>query len=488
MSFFKAFGGYAIGSAFLAGAGFVSVPILVRLLGNQEFGRWVLLEPVLLIGAQLVLLGINGGIFKQVAHDGISVKYAFRKLLLAAQPAAIFFTILLALVMGWLGYSSIEQVVIAILIWVEAILLFGVASLRAANLPSYFAIVQVVRAMIMIGFLAIALFGYIIITDVSEVLVMRFSVASIAVFFVLIIIFKKKDVVSGSVVEKRFDGGAKLKAWPLYIDAVRYGFPLLFTSLLLMAFQFTDRFILKSFMSFEVLAEYVIHVKVVSALNLIIVTPFCLWWPTERFLRRKDDDGGQAFFCTVANLFLVILLAVGGCLWLASEWLLPIFAPSVTVSVQLMLVLILSAIFFAMAYPLNIGLLDGGKTHKTIWGALIGLMVQVILCVVLIPDFGMLGAAYANLVGSFSFLAVLHFMSQKEYKVNFAYAKLLTLIISSLVFLIIIAILFSAYSGGGSIVVLVQIAIYLILLLTMGRLLDANLFDYIIVVKKLKSL
>ena len=487
MHFVKAFGGYAIGSAFFAGAGFVSVPILIRLLGNQEFGRWVLLEPVLLIGAQLAMLGINGGIFKQVAHDGIPVRYAYRKLMIAAQPVAILIAVLLALGMKWVGYSTTEQVVAAFLIWFEAILLLGVSSLRAANLPSHFAFIQGLRSATLIVFLAVALFGWIMISDVSDALVIRFGVAGIAVLLVFVIIPKEKNISSKCKVSDGMVGKGKVNAWPLYFDAIQYGFPLLLTGLLIMAFQFSDRFILKSVMNYNVLAEYVIHVKVVSALNLIIVTPFSLWWPTERFLRRKDADGGQVFFCAVANVFLVVLLAVGGCLWLSAEWLLPIFAPSVAVSTHLMLILILSAVFFAMAYPLNIGLLDGGKTHKTIWGALAGLSIQIILCLVLIPRFGALGAAYANLAGSFLFVVVLHAMSQNVHKVNFAYTNMVVLFGVSLVFLIMISTLFSSYSGGNFLVVAVEVVIYLVLLLTVSRISGASPLDYIIAIIKSKK-
>ena len=62
-------GGYALASAVMAATAFFTVPFLVRLLGQSEFGRWAIVEALLVAGAPLALLGTNWGVLKQIAHD-----------------------------------------------------------------------------------------------------------------------------------------------------------------------------------------------------------------------------------------------------------------------------------------------------------------------------------------------------------------------------------------------------------------------------------
>ena len=57
-------------NAIAALATFLTVPVLVRLLGIENFGLWSLVEPVIFFGTALALLGSEHGAMKQIAYEG----------------------------------------------------------------------------------------------------------------------------------------------------------------------------------------------------------------------------------------------------------------------------------------------------------------------------------------------------------------------------------------------------------------------------------
>ncbi len=61
---------YGAINAVAALATFLTVPVLVRLLGIAHFGVWSLVEPVVFFGTALRCSGSEHGAMKQIAYDG----------------------------------------------------------------------------------------------------------------------------------------------------------------------------------------------------------------------------------------------------------------------------------------------------------------------------------------------------------------------------------------------------------------------------------
>lgn len=460
---FKDIGMYFLATGAMAISGFFSVPLLVRLLSLDEFGRWTLVEPVLVMGAPLALLGASWGVFKQVAHDGLPPGLICRRLLPAAQPMMMAVAALAAFVLARLGFSITVAICMAVTVWLEALLILETESLRAANMAFAFMLTQIMRAVALVGLLGAAIYSWVAVVKVGDVIQVRLLVAVVAAAAAAVCL--RITLGSGGTDGKpsQDNGGQeKRSSSALYRDALRYGAPLLVVSLLSMVLQFSDRFIIKAYFDYHTLAHYFVYVKITNAIALLVVTPFALWWPNERFRQRKMPDGGREFFPRVAMIFLAVLLASSGSLWLITDWLLPFFAPGIPFNPAVILLLLFGGILAAMAYPLNVGLLDEGQTHKNIYAVLWAAIVNIILALILIPKFQLIGAAWANLLGYAVYVIVFSHFSQRVFPVVFAYGRMLGLTGLALMFLWGISSLIPGDSAADS---GVRLAVYLCALL-----------------------
>ncbi|MBF0231581.1 MAG: polysaccharide biosynthesis C-terminal domain-containing protein [Desulfamplus sp.] len=413
---------YLIGSLIMAAVGIFSVPLLVRLLTQTEFGRWALLEPLLLIGSQLALLGLSSGIIKLISLDGLVPWVATRAILKTGWLPAFLVAISCAFIVRYVGYSLREALYLFLAILTDAFVMIVMNALRASHASFAFGATQSVRGVLSITPLIAAIYGVLNVDEVSDVLIIRLVSGTLASWLGFWLMRRIQSASDPPIEQTR-----PMKDMEVYWVALCYGFPLLVTALLTLTMDYFSRYLLAAYIDIALLAQYVVYTKFVSGFSLIIVTPFSLWWPTERFRRLRKSDGGRGYFSWVALIFLMVLLAAAGTVWLVSGFLLVLFAPSMPDFPMLIGLLLLGAVFAGMAYPLNVGLLNEGKTHYNIYTTLIGAIANILLCVALVPRFGMIGAASATMLSYFVYTLIILFLSQKVYYVPFAYNKMLLL-------------------------------------------------------------
>lgn len=454
----KHFAGYLIGAGATALLGFLSVPLLVRLLGEAEFGRWALVEPILLMGAQAALLGTNWGVIKLVAHDRLAPFSTFYRILARGWIAAVLVAMVSGCILLAMGFPLADGALISALVFVDGVFLLSLAALRATNSSFAFSGVQILRALVVISLLTAALFGVLHLTQVGDVLQLRL-VAGMAALSLATILIR-----TGSHGDGLRQGSNRSTA-EMHREAVRYGLPMLITALLTMVLDFASRYLVAAYLDLVLLAQFVIYTKLVSAVSLLVITPFSLWWAAERFRRIRDLDGGRRYFPLVASAFLIVLLAASGSLWLSAEPLMAIFAPGIPNRPVITALLLAGAVFAGMAYPLNIGLLNEGKTSKNVYAVLAGALTHLVLCTLLIPPLGLLGAAIATAFGYFVYMVAFAKLSQRHYFVPFAYGELCRIAALATVALFMIS---SAIPAGDVVGSAVRVAMFIGALCILG--------------------
>lgn len=418
--------GYFAITTISAIARFFLVSLLIRNLGAAEFGRWSLYEPVVVVLSQLALLGVNYGLIKQISQDRLSPIAAVRALFLAGQPLLIVLSSTVFLVSFPLGLAWPGPLFLALLIYAESIFTLLFSSYRAAGSMGGFAVSSFLKVLAFLTVLVLALnHCFPKVHKAEDIIFWSFwaSLVGLASGFLAVRLLHFRQFFAP---EKRHDSH-----WRIYVDAVRYGLPLLATGLLAMAIEFAGRYVLDLYIDRGHLATYVVYVKLSSIVEVLIITPFGLWWPTERFRWLESKDGGRRFFRAVSIAILAVLLVAAGTLWLASDWVVSWFAPGVPANRHVALLLIFSVVARGMAYPLNVGALKEGKTHWNIYGALTAAVVNGALCFLLIPRSGILGAAYATIVSYICYTAFLTVISQRIHPVPLPYLAMLGLIIIS---------------------------------------------------------
>lgn len=400
---------------------FFAVPLLIRVMKIEEFGRWSFLEPLFLLFSQTAILGLNYGVIKNISFDKLLPSYTFRSLLITAQPVMILTSLVGFLTLSYSGFTLNISLWFSLFVYSEAVLMLLLATFRAANNSFGFASISALRALVILIVLLIAVFvGSVEVNTAEDMIKWSFLASLCSVFLGLFLV---RDM-NGT-------GHARLCNMELYKDSLKYGLPLFITGLFTLVILYGERYILASYLDYSALAQYVIYVKIAAIINPILITPFNIWWPTERFNRLKDTDGGVSFFRNTSVVFLAILLLCGGSLWLFSPVVLSWFAPGIPSRMDIQLLLIASVIFMGMAAPLNIGMLNPGRTHWNIYAVLIAAVIHISCCFLIIPWLGIYGAALATAISYFFYTFIMNLLSQRFYAVPFAYVKMLLLILIS---------------------------------------------------------
>lgn len=416
-------GGYFVGTASQAAISFISVPLLIHSLGIAEFGRWGVVEPLVQLAAQLTLLGVNLGIVKLVCQDGFKPKNSFFLLAKATLPMLGVICSLTLIASQSVGFSLTSGIFLALLVAAESYLMLALAGMRAGNIVTGFVAASLLKALGVLGVLLCnRKFGFPIIQSAENVVIWWGGISSVSLLIAVLSLYyfdRGNDAVSTS---------SELGIRHIYADCVRYGLPMLISSLLMLAVLNIDRFFLQHYLDFRQVGEYVVYVKIANAMNFLIM-PVQLWWPTARFTNISSEDGGAKFFSFAATAICRVFLMGAMGLWLLSPWLYGVFTQEGHFNKWLALLPILGSFIYAMATPLNVGLLKSGNTHFNIVAVGVSALFSMLLCFLLIPLFGLIGAALATVAANIVNVVGLNLLSQHFHRVPFNYGKMTAFVI-----------------------------------------------------------
>jgi O-antigen/teichoic acid export membrane protein len=426
-------GKYGIAAILNATFSFFSVPLLIRILGAEEFGRWSLLEPAVMVLSHVALLGLNYSIIQLISQDRFPPFSTFKGLINRSKLVIFLVSLFSSVGLAISGWLWSEALWFTLLVIAEAVLVLLLSTFRAAEEVIGYGVSWVSKASL---FFVILLFAiserWIHINTAMSVISWRLIVAMGSIIIGLCSV----RLSSGLTFFKGY--ASETQSRDYYREAIRYGFPLLVASLLAMVIDFAGRYILKGYSDYSSVAYYVVYLKIGAFFGPLIMVPFGLWFPTERFRRMEDPDGGKIFFRRVAVYALTGYLIIGGSIWFFSPWLLSWFAPKVPFDPYTILTLIWSAVFMGMGAPLNVGLLNVGKTHLNIYPVLLSAAIYILLSLILIPHFNITGAALALAFGYLIYTLLICLFSQRAYHVPFAYFKMFFLMGVAFVAMVVI--------------------------------------------------
>lgn len=91
------------------------------------------LDPVLVYGAQLALVGANYGLIKLIGKDGLDLRYVCRRVIPPASAVILFAAITGGLLTGWLATDPLRGMGVALAIAAEGLFILALSALRGAT-------------------------------------------------------------------------------------------------------------------------------------------------------------------------------------------------------------------------------------------------------------------------------------------------------------------------------------------------------------------
>jgi len=207
--------------------------------------------------------------------------------------------------------------------------------------------------------------------------------------------------------------------------------PLVPATMTLYAFHYADRYFLIHMTTLEELGLYSIGVTIASAVLLLMVGFRGAWVPIVLSSFREEES--KQFYVKIFDYFwaLIFLGTVG--ISLFSKEILAILAPETYLGAYTVVpILILSLVLFNGVSFFTFGITIAKKTQYRLPLAVIVAAINVGLNYLLIPVYGMVGAAIATLISSIVYAVASFIISQKLYYVSYnlaSFFKILAVVI-----------------------------------------------------------
>jgi len=412
-SLFRQSSHYFTGTAVVAVAGFISFPILTRLLSVSDYGLLGLISVTILVGQALGKLGAPSSIIRffevskrenRIGQFYSSVFYGYVSLSLIV--ASVLFLIAIT------GSAHLFSQKIGRLLSITSALMFLncfvallTSTLRAQQRTrSWNAILVAQRyGMMGLGIVFLLIFdrkleGYYVGQVVAE---------SLVCFVCWMVVFGKTRVRINE-----FSGR-------LFRSLAKFGLPLCFSELGHLALSYFDRYLIQWFLGASALGVYTAGYNLATYATDIIMYPvnYAIDPIYMRIYTTKDATETAEFLSGALRYFCLIIFPVGFGFVAVSGVLLNILATEkYSTATQIMPFIIAGNGIYASQVILNAGLIIRKKTNVLMNVKIISCVLNVCLNLIFIRIYGIVGAAASTLASYLFYTVIIAILSFRELK------------------------------------------------------------------------
>jgi O-antigen/teichoic acid export membrane protein len=211
--------------------------------------------------------------------------------------------------------------------------------------------------------------------------------------------------------------------WSKAVPVLRYSFPFLLSTVAGLMSAYADRFLIDTFLSLRLLGIYALALKFSELLDSMIGEPFNRSYGAFRFAMMKEDGAGEKQARIVRYLFMGLMTTALGIVYFARDLLMLMSAPPYWPAASIVPVLMVGSVLKVLAYPIQTGILYEKKTHHIFQIGVVAAVTSVTGNAVLIPLFGLLGAALAQIITASVVLFVTNHISQRYLTVGYEYKR-----------------------------------------------------------------
>ena len=235
-------------------------------------------------------------------------------------------------------------------------------------------------------------------------------VCSIAFFFFLVIPILFKIGLRFSVEKCR--------------EMLKFSLPFIITNLAAFIVHASDRFFIKHYVDLSMVGVYSLAYRMGSSINMFVTSPFIQIWLPRRFAIHKQPHAKETY-ARVLTYYLAAAAFLGVWLSLVSrDVLLVIGKPDFYEAAGIIPLIVLAYIIFGLHYHVEIGIMITKKTSYLAYINTCNAALNIILNLLLIPRFGMYGAAYSTLICFINKVGWTRWISNRLYPLQFEYGRI----------------------------------------------------------------
>jgi len=213
----------------------------------------------------------------------------------------------------------------------------------------------------------------------------------------------------------------------LISEMLKYGIPLIFSAISVQLLAISDRFIIKDLLDFSQVGIYSLGAKIAGVLNVFVVQAFALGFLPIAYKMLHSPDA-KLFYQKIFKFLVLALVFFALGLSLFAHEVLLLFAkkPEFIVAYKIVPLLTVTFIFKGIQYMFMLGFHYVKKTKYIAYIVTFVLVINICLNYLLIPKWGIWGAAFATVTSGVLICLISYIVSQRFFPVNYELNKMFT--------------------------------------------------------------
>ncbi len=392
----------------------IATPVTTAVFAPEELGKVNMLNSYANIIIPFVYMGLDQAYVRFYNEPaGKNDSGSMFKLCLSLSAVLAIPTTLITLIM-WkpisgeiIGYSSIF-IYGCLILYVLATMLMRYAHLKARmdnNIWLFFIQSVLSTIIIKISFACVALIS---------------PTAENAIFFRTVLLFVVGSVFVLMAI-KKCKGSPVDRSKQVTTDLLKYSVPLFPTVFIIMLNTSLSQLILKNYVEYEMIGIYSNAVTMASIITIVQSGLNTFWTPFVYEYRNE-----QTKIQKMHHLISFLLITCGFCIIAFQDLVYFILVDeNYWGSKAIMGLLMISPISETISETLGLGIELSKKTYMKLPVYVVSILVNVGSCLLLIPRFGIVGAAMANAISSVTMLIIKSVIGEHYYRCSDNYTKLI---------------------------------------------------------------
>lgn len=213
--------------------------------------------------------------------------------------------------------------------------------------------------------------------------------------------------------------------WSKAVPALKYSFPFLLSTLTGLVSAYSDRILIDTMLSLQILGIYALALKFSELLESLIGEPFNRSYGAFRFSIMKEGNAAEIQARIVRYLLIGLCVTGLGIVYFAEDLLTVMSDPAYWPAASILPILMVGGLLKVLNYSFQTGILYEKKTHHIFQIGLIAAFTSVVSNFLLIKWLGLIGACLAQVLTASVVLIITNRISQRYFKVHYEYRQLM---------------------------------------------------------------
>ena len=418
---------YGFGKVAEAAAMLAPIPALTRAFTPAEFGLWDVIMTFFLLATTAASLALEVSLSASYfEHDDEQSRRT-------VAATSVFFRLISSGLFALVIYLFAPQISLIIFATAEHAVCFRIV---AGALPFFLAI-SIFKQLLRITFApwrfnVIAVGHALVYAGIGIFLVLRARQGVNGILFATLIAAACFSVIGATLVWKLIRGKFSLS---VVRHMLAFSLPFLPSLFACWIIDFSGRYFLTRFGTLGEVGIYSVGAKI-SSLIILFTTSFQMaWLPFGLSIQHQSD--AKKKYSRVLFFFLVVALTAGTAIVVFAKPILIVLTQPRYYGAEIVIpFLVLATVMYGAYMIINIGLIITRRSSYSSIAIAAGAGVNIALNFLLVPGFGMIGAAVATLVSYTVSTALLYWFARKYYPVDYRIpriAKLVALAVGTMI-------------------------------------------------------